>query len=115
MINFILEANFMGKNKPTLLWIDEEKKIISYKNGEYIFIFNFHPTSSYEGFEIPTHETAVYEVVMDTDEKTFGGFSRIAHDIKYHSAPLSLNKDYTGISIYLPCRTAIILKRISIL
>jgi len=85
--------------------------VIAYRNGDHIFIFNFHPTESYPTFELPVHENASFQVVMDTDEWRFGGQGRIYHDPVYRTQPLPMNRDYLGILIYIPCRTALVMKK----
>ncbi len=112
MLHFISEAGLMGDGVPQALWIDQDKKIIAFRKKEYIFLFNFHPINSYSGFELPVHETASFQVVLDTDEERFGGYRRISHQIIYEAGKLSRFPDFAGITIYSPSRTAIVLKKI---
>lgn len=112
MILLMRDFDLMGNMDLQQLWIDEEKKIIAYKKNGFVFLFNFHPTESYEHLEIPIHEDARLQVVLDTDEQRFGGFDRISHDIVYETKHLSVNKRHKGIAIYLPSRTAIVLRKI---
>ncbi|NCC75222.1 MAG: 1,4-alpha-glucan-branching enzyme [Clostridia bacterium] len=113
MVQFMDQNHLMGHGQPpNLLWIDQDRKVIAYRNGDYIFIFNFHPTESYPTFELPIHESASFQVVMDTDEWRFGGQGRIYHDPVYRTHPLPMNRDYLGLLIYLPCRTALVMKKV---
>jgi 1,4-alpha-glucan branching enzyme len=114
MLRFMGENSLMGVS-PESLWIDQEMKIVAYSKKEFIFIFNFHPVISIENLEIPTHENGNFVVVMDTDEKKYGGFDRISHDVTYKARQLSTNEnytDYTGITIYSPSRTAMVLRKV---
>ena len=99
----------MGGGVPQVLYLDQERKIIAYRKKDFVFLFNFHSTESYAGFELPIHETARLQVVLDTDEDRFGGQSRISHDAVYETGPLAANPDFTGIVIYSPSRTAMVL------
>ena len=113
MVHFMRDNNLLGHGQPpTPLWIDQDRKIIAFKNGDYIFLFNFHPTESYATFELPIHEQAHYQVILDTDEWRFGGQGRIYHDPVYASQPLPMNPDYLGLILYAPCRTAMVLKKV---
>ena len=111
MVQFMDKKGMMGV-APEQLWLDENRKIIAFRKKDHIFIFNFHPTESYENLEIPVHRDGKYKVVLDTDEEKFGGFNRIAHGIKYEAHPLDMNPTVNGISVYSPSRTAIVLKKI---
>lgn len=93
------------------LWLDNDRKIIAYRNKELIYIFNFHPTNSYDSFSIPIHDIGEFKVILDTDQEEFGGLGRISHKVKYTSERLE-NTDYDGIEIYIPSRTALVLKKI---
>jgi len=112
MIHFMSEEGLMGGGVPQSLWLDQQKMIIAYRKKDCVFIFNLHPTNAYAGFELPIHETGSFQVVLDTDEKRFGGQARISHDIVYQSGTLSQFPDYAGIVIYSPSRTAMVLKKV---
>ena len=93
------------------LWLDNDRKILAFRNREIIYIFNFHPTNSYESFSLPIHDIGEFRVVMDTDEERFGGFGRISHDYIYKTERLA-GTDYDGIKIYIPSRTALALEKV---
>lgn len=92
------------------LWLDNDRKVIAFRNKEIIYIFNFHPTNSYESFAIPIHDTGKFRTVLDTDESRFGGLDRISKDYIYTAEKLECT-DYDGIKIYIPSRTAIALEK----
>ena len=49
--------------------------------------------------------------MLSSDDKVFGGFERIDKDVVYHTWA----QDYTygdGFAIYLPARTAVVLKKV---
>jgi 1,4-alpha-glucan branching enzyme len=112
MIHLMSEANLLGDGAPHSLWLDQNRKIIAYRKKDYVFLFNFHPTESYASFQLPIHEDARFQVVLDTDEFRFGGQGRIAHDPVYETTKLPDFPDYKGIVIYSPSRTALVLKKI---
>jgi 1,4-alpha-glucan branching enzyme len=112
MIKLMTDFGLMGGGIPQALWIDQDRKVIAFRKKDLIFIFNFHPTESYSGLELPTHDSASYQVMFDTDEIRFGGQGRIWHHTVYEASPLDMNEEFTGIRIYAPCRTAMVLKKI---
>ena len=89
------------------LMLDNTAKTLVYKKGGGVFAFNFHPVNSYEGCFLPMAESGEYEVVMSTDDFCFGGQGRI-----YHQSYSTVERDgKQGILLYLPSRTAVMLKK----
>jgi len=113
MIKLMSEEGLMGGGVPQQLWLDQNKKVLAYRKQDFIFIFNFHPANSYEDLEIPIQENSSFKVTLDTDEERFGGYKRISHAITYETHKLKMNRNFTGISIYSPCRTALVLKKLT--
>ena len=93
------------------LWLDNDRKVIAYRNKDIVYIFNFHPQNSYDSFQVPIHDKGKFKVILDTDDEEFGGLGRISKDVIYESKNLE-NTDYDGIEIYIPSRTALALKKV---
>jgi 1,4-alpha-glucan branching enzyme len=100
----LLKEDRVLEERPSLLTADEEKKILIFKRKNYIFAFNFHCECSFAdyGFAAPGGE---YEVVLDSDEKEYDGFSRI----NLHERHATTD---TLLYLYLPSRCALVLKRL---
>ena len=111
MIRLMKEEGLMGGGVPKALWIDQARKLVAFRKREFVFLFNFHPSESYPAFELPLHEEGRFQVVLDTDEEAFGGQGRISHGTIYESASLKGSPAYTGITLYVPSRTAMVLKK----
>jgi 1,4-alpha-glucan branching enzyme len=84
------------------LWIDQENKILVFQKSGLIFIFNFHPQNSPQDFIVPVKK-GQYKVVFDSDQKIYGGQERISSKVIYQA-------EGKGFKIYLPCRTALVLR-----
>lgn len=84
---------------------EPEKMIAFYRKG-LLFAFNFHPTNSLQNVLIPVNKYADYTVELCTDDAKYGGFGNVEH-IKY---PVKRFNGQNFIEIYLPARTAIVLK-----
>ena len=101
--------------KPELFVQDEEKKILIFKRKNCIFALNFNPTASFTdyGFAAPAGK---YEVVLNTDENEFDGFSRLKTGEVHFSVPVrsenGSGKYDDSLSLYLPSRCAVVLKKI---
>ena len=88
--------------------IDDCGKVLIFERDDCYFCFNFHPENSYfdYGFEVLPGE---FETVLDSDAPEFGGFSRRAPGQRYWSRQ---GQSGACITLYLPSRTALVLKRI---
>lgn len=110
MLDQIMKNKQLG-NDIFRLWLDNDRKVIAYRNGDIVYIFNFHPQNSYDSFQVPIHDKGKFKVILDTDDEEFGGLGRISKDFIYESKNLE-NTDYDGIEIYIPSRTALALKKV---
>lgn len=110
MVSFMLSRDLFHEGKPTLLWLDSEGKVLVYRRKKQIFVFNFHPSQSHEGYKIPIHEEGNFQVVFDSDERRFEGFGRISHEQILVSLPLEMEEEYCGLMLNLPARTAMVLE-----
>lgn len=91
----------------TQLRLDNHQKVLAYGKKDLIFAMNFHPENAYEGCFIPAPLPGEYEVIMSTDDFCFGGFGRVYHQ----SYQTREQQGQTGLSLYLPPRTAAVLNR----
>jgi 1,4-alpha-glucan branching enzyme len=98
---------------PQLMRCDNESKILIFERAGRFFFFNFHPAVSAAdcAVEAPPGE---YELLFDSDAPAFGGFGRIAPGQRRHtrSLPGANGGTYQALTVYLPCRTALVFKRI---
>ena len=111
MIGMAEEFRLLDDPEAVSLWIDAERKIISFSRGGLLFLFNFHNTYSETDFFLHAHTTGegAYRVILSTDEVRFGGPGQVSLEYVYHTG-YSAGKGL-GFSIYSPCRTAMVLKR----
>ena len=90
------------------LFLDNDTKLVAYQKGKGVLAFNLHPENSYAGCWIRVPEAGKYKVVLASDDFDFGGFGRIYHNT-YTAQP---HEDGYAIQVYLPSRTAIVLKKV---
>lgn len=112
MIEFAKNEILADVNEINELFIDNDRKILVFKKDVLIFIFNFNSHISFSNFSFPTNDIHTYRAVFDSDSAEFGGHSRVSHDVTYKSSPLGEFENKTGITIYSPNRTCIVLKQI---
>lgn len=69
----------------------EVDKVIVYERAGLLFIFNFHPTSSFTDYRVGIEEPGTYRIVLSSDSKVYGGFDNIALDSPFFTTPMEWN------------------------
>ena len=88
------------------LSLPDQQVIVFYRKG-LMFAFNFSPVNSYTDVKVSLPNCADYTVAMTTDDWKYGGWGQI-HHITYEAQRNDEGGSY--ISLYLPARTAMVLK-----
>lgn len=112
MLSLVKAYNVLSATDLQNIWTDEEHQLLSYRKGGLIFLFNFNPCQSFSEYELPTDEMGEYKIAFNSDEKVFGGQGRIASDYIYHTEKLRNKESKTGVIIYSPSRTVLVLKKV---
>ena len=112
MLKFARKYRVLNKHDLVNLWVDQPGKIIAFSKGELVYVFNFHPTYSPTNFFLPVHSVGEgqYKVIFSTDDVDFGGMDRVSKQYVYYTK--FVENRGLGFEIYIPCRTAIVFKRI---
>lgn len=105
MIQLAKDYELLTSPTAVQLYLDPDKKILSYERAGLIFVFSFHPTESFLGFKIRVPKAGSYQIILDSDEQEFGGFQRLDQSILYPT-----DKDQE-LSLYIPNRVVMILER----
>jgi 1,4-alpha-glucan branching enzyme len=96
--------------------VDDGCKLLAYRKSGLVFLFNFHPTQSFESYELPLpHGTPIgsrWQVAFDSDSALFGGQGRISGEVAYDAVALTGKSGNVGVRIYTPARTAMALRRL---
>jgi len=103
----ILNAPGFYANTVQTVRIDEEKQLVFFERDGFWFCFNFNPERSFADCEVEALPGS-YATVLDSDAGEFGGFGRRAPGQRYFTMQRT---DGAKLSLYLPCRTALVLKR----
>lgn len=95
------------------LWDNEGDQILAFQRNDYVFVFNFNPVKSFTDYGILT-KAGEYKIILNTDSPKFGGFGLIDENVPHFTIPDPL---YEGekkewLKLYIPARTAFVLKRI---
>ncbi|CAD8120775.1 unnamed protein product [Paramecium sonneborni] len=119
LLSFDIHMLLLETNYPWLphgqQWVTEkhnDMKVIIFERASLLFVFNFHPTQSYQHFKVGTKFNSDHFIVLDTDDIQFGGHSRLSPS---YNKPFKLFQEHwqgrpNHIQIYLPNRCAIVFK-----
>ncbi|MFH1993925.1 MAG: alpha amylase C-terminal domain-containing protein [Pseudomonadota bacterium] len=95
---------------PDFLYEHSDDKVIAFMRAGLVFVFNFHAARSYVdyGFMVPPGK---YRMILDSDNRPCGGQGRLQPDQHHFTRPdTDGNRNQHFISLYLPTRTALVLK-----
>ena len=107
-----LKAKSISENHK--LWkygTTDEDQILAFMRKDLLFIYNFNPTKSFEGYGFQVPEGR-YNVVLNTDAREFGGYS-LADDSVEHITLFDKELHEYGkgwMKIYIPARSAVVLR-----
>jgi len=95
------------------LWHNEGDQILAYGRKDLLFAFNFNPGKSFSDYGVLVAK-GEYEVVLSTDEGCFGGYDMNDLTVRHftHSDPLYKKEKKEWLKLYLPARSAIVLRKI---
>ena len=94
------------------LWEKDDDQVLAFSRGDLVFVFNFNPSKSFEGYGILA-QPGVYDVVLSSDEPQFGGYDNISESVEHFTQPDPLYKPIgvEWLRLYLPSRTVQVLRR----
>ncbi len=107
MVAFLKKEKILNA-KPELSLIHEDDKLLAYKKDDNLFVFNFHPYKSFEGYAIPA-DNGEYKVILSTDDSDFGGHNRIDKEYVYKTEIINGRE---CVKLYIPSRSAFVLKKL---
>ncbi len=113
MMQIISSQNKFQKLKIEQLWDNSGDQFFAYRRGNLVFVFNFHPNKSYSDYGFLT-EKGSYKVILNTDDKKFGGFGLVDDGVTHFTIPdvLYRKEKKEWLKIYIPSRCAMVLQKI---
>ena len=110
MLLTIKHYNILEKYYPIRKHVNTDDQVLAFERGELLFVFNFNPMRSFPDYGVRC-SAGLYNIILDTDLSAYGGQDRINSNMAYRSVPeKTFSPDYM-LRIYIPSRTAMVLKR----
>ncbi|QQS52306.1 MAG: alpha amylase C-terminal domain-containing protein [Bacteroidota bacterium] len=92
-------------------WADNQgDQVLAFSRGELLFVFNFNPSKSFPNYGIAVN-AGTYNVGLCTDSKLYGGYGNIDESLIYTTERIGGTAGKDWIKLYLPSRTALVLKK----
>lgn len=101
--------NLLADKLIQMLQVHEERKLLMFRRGPLVFMFNFHPTESYTDHRVGVPDPSDYEIVLNSDEFWFGGHGLVDQGTRYPRQTVGHDGREQSIQIYIPSRTAQVL------
>ncbi|KAF2810637.1 glycoside hydrolase [Mytilinidion resinicola] len=88
---------------------NESDKVIVFERAGLLWIFNFHPSTSFTDYRVGVEQEGTYRIVLSSDSKAFGGHGNIDESTRFFTTPFGWNGRKNFLQVYIPTRTAIVL------
>jgi 1,4-alpha-glucan branching enzyme len=91
------------------LYVHEDDKLLVYRRGPLVFVFNFHPTKSFSDLRIPVPDPKNYKQILNSDSAEFEGAGLVDPNVVYFKQDMAYAGREQSIQIYIPARSAQVL------
>ena len=109
MVHTCKKHKIFQQQMANLMLMKAPEQTLCFARCDLFFVFNFHPSNSLQNVLVPVYSNSKEFIVEFTsDDEKYGGYSQIAHQIY----PV---KEFNGqrfVELYIPARTAIVLREI---
>ncbi|KAF2491649.1 alpha-glucan branching enzyme [Lophium mytilinum] len=66
---------------------NESDKVIVFERAGLLWIFNFHPSTSFTDYRVGVEQEGTYRIVLTSDSKAFGGHGNIDESTRFFTTP----------------------------
>lgn len=105
MLRLAKDYNLLAARPARPLNMDEKNRIMAFERGGLCFVFNWNGEAAIPDYLLPAPEHGEWKVILDSDDASFGGFSRQDHSVNHFT------DKQQRLSLYLLPRTVIVLAR----
>ncbi|ONI32208.1 hypothetical protein PRUPE_1G354000 [Prunus persica] len=112
--------SFLSSTQQIVSSTNEEDKVIVFERGDLVFVFNFHPENTYDGYKVGCDLPGKYRVALDSDAYEFGGHGRVGHDVDHFTFPegipgvpeTNFNNRPNSFKVLSPAHTCVVYYRV---
>lgn len=112
MLSTMKKVDRFEKTPIIKLCDNDGDQVMAYMRGEMVFVYNFNPIKSFTdyGFLAPEGK---YNIILNTDAPCYGGHGLVDETIEHFTQSDKVSKKVKQgmLKIYIPARTAFVLKK----
>ena len=112
MLAVARERQVMAQGPARLLNIDHDNKVLVFERAGLVFIFSFNVGESFAEYGLPVPAAGRYQLLLNSDRGDFGGFDRLDESVVYDTLGGDGTAETPRLTVYLPNRTALVLKKV---
>ena len=109
MVHTCKNHKIFWQQMANLMLMKAPEQTLCFARMDLFFVFNFHPSNSLQNVLVPVYsDSKEFVVEFTSDDEKYGGYNQIAHQVY----PV---KEFNGqrfVELYIPARTAIVLREI---
>jgi 1,4-alpha-glucan branching enzyme len=109
MVNMARKNNLIASLPAQQLNMDQDNHTMIFERNNLIFAFNFSPNNSVPDYRFRVPKAGKYEILLNSDKEIYGGFGRVDDGMKYPTVNIFGD---CFLSVYLPNRVALVLKKV---
>lgn len=94
------------------VWHQDGDQVLAFRRREYVFVFNFNSVRSFTDYGLLV-SPGTYNTVLNTDDVRYGGNGLVDDSVAHFTIPDPLfeREKKEWLKLYLPARTAVVLKQ----
>ena len=110
MVQLLASEEAIHHAETNVMLCNEGDQIIAFQRKDLVFVMNFNPSYSFTDYGIQI-DPGKYRIILNSDNSKYGGFDLIDEKMTYYSIPTAPLSKQHYLNLYLPPRTAIVLKK----
>ncbi len=91
-----------------LILLNEDDGTVFYRRGDYFYLINLNPTSSFPDYSLPVTD-GEYRLILNTDSAKYDGFDRVPDELTLASE--RCEDGVQRITLYIPSRTGMVFRK----
>ncbi len=111
MIHLFREEKILSIKWTHLLFENPGDQVLVFGRGDLVFVFNFNPGKSFSDYGFPV-DPGKFRIMLNTDGGEYGGQGLVDVAMSYFSNPDQYTAPRHMLKLYIPARSALVLKKI---
>jgi 1,4-alpha-glucan branching enzyme len=102
---------FLASNHQYVSKKDNGDKVIVFERGDALFVFNWHPTKSYNDYRVGCKQEGIYAIALNSDDPEYGGHGNVKSETTALATAMPHDGRPASFQVYAPSRTVVVYTR----